>query len=250
MLLFNYLKERQITFWTNTTKLTPLERIASFICNFSPLTFSSCNFWVKTNFRNWRVLGTKCNFENVGFISYVIPNEIMGLFGFLVSITHNSVSITHNSKTMRPMTQKLVWISITLFSVFVSITQFFDFWVMSYGNCKHTLAVFSFHNFIFNDIFVIKHTWRDPLVRSTAHFNPFFSFLLHCSSIVLSSFIFFFSSFSPLSVQFFFFFCSSSHNIFGLRWLGSFFLFSSSFTSLRWLGFSFFFLLLSLVSAG
>ena len=170
MLLFNYLKERQITFWTNTTKLTPLERIASFICNFSPLTFSSCNFWVKTSFRNWRVLGTKCNFENVGFISYVIPNEIMGILGFLVSITHNS-------KMMRPMTQKLVWISITLFSVFISITQFSDFWVMSYGNWKHILAVFSFHNFVFNGIFVIKHTWKDPLVRSATPFDLFFSFL-------------------------------------------------------------------------
>ena len=28
----------------------------------------------------------------------------------------------------------------------VSITQFSDFWVMSYGNWKHILAVFSFHN--------------------------------------------------------------------------------------------------------
>ena len=45
-----------------------------------------------------------------------------GVFGFLVSITHNSVSITHNSKMVGPMTQKLVWISITLFPVFVSIT--------------------------------------------------------------------------------------------------------------------------------
>ena len=38
-----------------------------------------------------------------------------GVFGFLVSITHNS-------KMVGPMTQKLVWISITPFPVFVSIT--------------------------------------------------------------------------------------------------------------------------------
>ena len=96
------------------------------------------------------------------------------MFGFLVSITHNSISIIHNSKIVGPMTQKLVWISITLFPVFVSITQFSDFWVMSYGNWKHILAVFSFHDSVFNCIFVIKHTWKDPLVRSAAPFDIFF----------------------------------------------------------------------------
>ena len=44
-----------------------------------------------------------------------------GLFGFSVSITHNSVSITHNSKMVGFMA-KFVWIFITLFPVFVSIT--------------------------------------------------------------------------------------------------------------------------------
>ena len=50
-----------------------------------------------------------------------------GLFGFVVSITHNSVSITHNSKMVGPMTKKSIWIFITQFFVFVSITQFSDF---------------------------------------------------------------------------------------------------------------------------
>ena len=41
---------------------------------------------------------------------------------------------------VRPMAEKSVWIFITLFPVFVSITQFSDFWVMSYGNWKHILC--------------------------------------------------------------------------------------------------------------
>ena len=76
-----------------------------------------------------------------------------GLFGSAVSITHNYVSITHNSKMVGPITEKFVWI---LFPVFVFITQFSDFWVMSYGNWKHILGVFSFHNSVFNSIFVIN----------------------------------------------------------------------------------------------
>ena len=47
---------------------------------------------------------------------------------------------------------------------------------MSYGNWKHILAVFSFHNSVFNDIFVIKHTWKDPLSGSAVTFDIFFSF--------------------------------------------------------------------------
>ena len=73
-----------------------------------------------------------------------------------------------------PIAEKSVWHHITLFPFFVSITQFSDFWVMSYGNWKHILAVFSFHNFVFNDIFVIKHTWKDPLSGSAATFDIFF----------------------------------------------------------------------------
>ena len=54
-----------------------------------------------------------------------------------------------------PTTEKCVWL---LFPVFVSITQFFDFWVMSYGNWKHIKYVFSFQNSISNGIFIIKPT--------------------------------------------------------------------------------------------
>ena len=65
------------------------------------------------------------------------------LFGFAIFITHNSVFITHNSKMVGPIVEKPVWF---LFLVFVSITQFSNFWVMSYGNWKHLKCVFSFHN--------------------------------------------------------------------------------------------------------
>ena len=64
-----------------------------------------------------------------------------------------AVSITHNSKMVGPMAEKSIWI---LFPIFVSITQFSDFWVISYGNWKHILGVFSFHNSVFNGIFGIN----------------------------------------------------------------------------------------------
>ena len=56
---------------------------------------------------------------------------------------------------------QIVWVpqmSICLdkFWIIVSITQFSNFWVMSYGNWKHILGVFSFQNSIFNSTFVIK----------------------------------------------------------------------------------------------
>ena len=59
---------------------------------------------------------------------------------------------------------QIVWVprmSICLdeFWIIVSITQLSDFWVMSYGNWKHILGVFSFQNSIFNGIFVIKPTY-------------------------------------------------------------------------------------------
>ena len=60
------------------------------------------------------------------------------------------------------------------FWIIVSITQFFDFLVISYGNRKHILGVFSFHNSVFNGISVIKYTLRDPLVKSAATFDFFF----------------------------------------------------------------------------
>ena len=52
---------------------------------------------------------------------------VIRLFRFAISITYNSFSITYNSKMMGLMTEKSVWIFITLFPVFVSITQFSDF---------------------------------------------------------------------------------------------------------------------------
>ena len=85
--------------------------------------------------------------------------NIKGVFGFLISITYNSVFITHNSKIVWDS-----WLNACLDFVFsfVSITQFSDFWVMSYGNWKHILAFFSFHNFVFNGNFVIKPTTWVP----------------------------------------------------------------------------------------
>ena len=108
-----------------------------------------------------------------------------------------------------------------MFPVFVSITQFSDFWVMSYGNWKHILGVFCFQNSIFNGIFVIKHTLRDwqqlqllPLffhwVRWVwvvffflfsvflSHWSFFFlfSFPFHAGSSLVFFNLFFFFSFS------------------------------------------------------
>ena len=139
-----------------------------------------------------------------------------GLFGFPVSITYNSVFITHNSKIIGPMVKKSIWIFITLFPVFVFITQFSNFWVMSYGNWKHILGVSSFYNSIFNGILVIKHTWRDPLVKVNRNFWPFFFFFSFFSIVLqlfflLFFFLFFFlfalvSSFFLFFFSFFFFF--------------------------------------------
>ena len=54
----------------------------------------------------------------------------------------------HNSwsKTGGAHGRLLVWTPWLMICDPVSITQFFDFWVMSYGNWKHILDVFSFHN--------------------------------------------------------------------------------------------------------
>ena len=48
-----------------------------------------------------------------------------------------------------------------MFLVFVFITQFSNFWVMSYGNWKHILGVFKLSKLSFYGIFLIKHTLRD-----------------------------------------------------------------------------------------
>ena len=69
--------------------------------------------------------------------------KIEGVFGFWVSITHNS-------KMMGPTQKSWFGFCFQLFPVFVSITQFSDFWVMSYGNWKHILGVFNFQNSVSN----------------------------------------------------------------------------------------------------
>ena len=90
----------------------------------------------------------------------------------------------------------------------------------------------SFHNSVFNGIFVIKHPWRDPLVRSTAPFWSltffFFSFLLSLGSgfwvyFFFFSFFFFFFHWVQWSgfSFFFFFFFSSSSSFTGFSDLGS-----------------------------
>ena len=72
-------------------------------------------------------------------------------------------------------------------SIFVSITQFSNFWVMSYGNWKHILAIFNFHNSVFNGISVNILTWWPPftvscLLSITLSFFFFFFFLFLFSS--------------------------------------------------------------------
>ena len=55
------------------------------------------------------------------------------LFGFCVSITHNSVSITHNSKMVGPTERKLVWICFQV--LFPSLNSLiFEWWVMETEN--------------------------------------------------------------------------------------------------------------------
>ena len=116
------------------------------------------------------------------------------MFGFMISITHNSVSITHNSKYVGLMTEKCVWHHN---SVFVSITQLFDFWVMSYGNWKHILGVFNFQNSVSNDIFIIKYIFMGPTARDKS---------CQAHLFLLLSFSFFLSSSETHSNDIFFFF--------------------------------------------
>ena len=69
---------------------------------------------------------------------------VKGLFGFCVSIAHNYIFIIHNSKYVGPMAKKFFWF---LFSVFVSITQFFDFLVTEGPMVRATAATFEFFFF-------------------------------------------------------------------------------------------------------
>ena len=132
---------------------------------------------------------------------------------------------------MVPMAEKFVWIFITMFPVFVSITQFFYFWVMSYENWKHILGVFKmcfqFLKLSFQWYFCNTPTCMDPLsvqhtsaafdASSTAFFSTnIFIFLssffgLRCT--ILSFFFFFHFIWSTLHCSFFLlfhFFSSSS----------------------------------------
>ena len=136
-----------------------------------------------------------------------------------------------------------------MFSVFISITQFSDFWVMSYGNWKHILGVFKLWKQSYDGIFVNTHTLRDPrldlLLSQTQLSSSFFSFLsftlgltflysLHLHLLLLFFlFSFLFTLVSGFDCIFFSFL---------------FFLFSFLFTRFLGLGFffSFFFLSLSL----
>ena len=65
---------------------------------------------------------------------------------------------------------------------FISITQFSYFLVISYGNWKYILGVFSFHNYVFNGIFVIKTTYLVPQSEQNTWgvaFNALFNNSLH-----------------------------------------------------------------------
>ena len=113
---------------------------------------------------------------------------------------------------VRPIDEKSVWF---LFSVVVSITQFSDFWVMSYRNWKHILSVFSFHNSVSNGILVIKLTYMGPTINEkvkshTRHtfffFFIFLSFFLLYRLIPMAIFFFFF-------ILFFLFFFIETPNI-------------------------------------
>ena len=68
-------------------------------------------------------------------------------------------------------------VCLEMFSVFVSITQFSDFWVMSYENWKHILGVFKLSKLSFHGILIIKHTYIGPTVWATSHQRTFWYYL-------------------------------------------------------------------------
>ena len=140
---------------------------------------------------------------------------------------------------------------------------------MSYGNWKYILAVFSFHNYVFNGISVNNTTWRDPLPYLAATFDhlffffflsslglmraflhplfflfPFtlggFFFFLHCMRFLGFFFLFFFLLLLSLSSVLPFFFSFFFHWVWSSVLASSSF-FPSSFTGFKFLGFWFFF---------
>ena len=91
---------------------------------------------------------------------------------------------------------------------------------MSYGNWKHILAIFSFHNSVFNGISINKTTWRDPLLYSAATFDHLFFFFLFLSSLgSVCAFLHLLFFLFPFTLGGFFFFL---HYV---RFLGFFFFF-------------------------
>ena len=108
-----------------------------------------------------------------------ITHRIKGLFEF-------TVSITHNSKIMGPITEKSALI---LFPVFISITKFSDFLVISYGNWKHI----NFHTPVFNDIFIIKLTTLSLFSRNV-WLSGFFYKQSPAAYLDFSVFFFFFET--------------------------------------------------------
>ena len=87
----------------------------------------------------------------------------------LSDITQFSWSIIQN-KWVPQIDDCLTWFWM------ISITQFSDFWVMSYGNWKHILVGFSFHSSVLNCISVIKTTYWIPRSKSVATLTLFFFF--------------------------------------------------------------------------
>ena len=90
-----------------------------------------------------------------------------------------------------------------VFSVFISITQFSDFLITSYGNWKHILGVFKLWKLSFHGILVNKYT----LLGLTSLVKSDFSSLPPIT-LLFFLFLFFFSTFlsfclSSFSVLFF-----------------------------------------------
>ena len=73
--------------------------------------------------------------------------------------------------------QKKKKLCLDLFPVFVFITQFSHFWVISYGNWKHIWGVFSFQNSVSNSIFVIKPTYPAAMFDKWTNFLFYFFFV-------------------------------------------------------------------------
>ena len=128
-----------------------------------------------------------CSMGNRNVISSIINYlEFVWIAWKLSDITQFTWSIIQN-KWVPQMDDCLAW-----FWMIVSITQFSDFWVMSYENWKHILGVFSFHNSIFNGIFIIKTTYWVPWSESAVTFDPLFFFFIGFGEFGFFIFFFFF----------------------------------------------------------